>query len=388
MEMEEKCYKLMVEKSNNPKEDREYNDFIFDYYYQLRNCDFFKLSSPIRILWKITGNCNLNCKHCWANLYGKDVSDYEILKTAKELAESRVVAVSLSGGEPLLRFDLLVEIIKILKSKNIIVEILTNGTLLDDEKILALSKILNLNTDVIQISIDGANSKSHNNQRGKQYFEKVVQNIIKLRNANVKVRCSFTATNINCKEIFETYKLVNDLKVTTFSISPVFPLRKGEKMYLDLDQYEYLSQVLECKEHESENYTKLRIQVPMLFQYLVNSYMKSNNILKYKNDSHEIYYQPEGILSIQIDAIGNVIPGAEWNEEIYYGNIYKDGFYVINENLYKNELYLGRNFTKTKCDNCNLYKICYGGNSKCAYASYGNINSPDANCYIEDKDDE
>ena len=65
-----------------------------------------KLSNPLSLCWQITKKCNYHCPFCLSG----DVDDYEmpienIKKIIDELAESNVVRIDFTGGEPMLRKD-------------------------------------------------------------------------------------------------------------------------------------------------------------------------------------------------------------------------------------------------------------------------------------------
>lgn len=77
---------------------------------------------------------------------------YEIIKMKPEVA-------CLCGGEPLLRKDVVFKMIEILKSGNIQnVNMVSNGFILEREIAEELKK---RGVDFVQISVDGAQSESH-----------------------------------------------------------------------------------------------------------------------------------------------------------------------------------------------------------------------------------
>jgi radical SAM protein with 4Fe4S-binding SPASM domain len=98
---------------------------------------------PHVVAWNLTRRCNLECAHCYISA-GPDQSDDGELSTAECLAiADQILAVNpspmfiLSGGEPLLREDL-TTIAKHCTEGGATVVVGTNGTLLTDERILAL----------------------------------------------------------------------------------------------------------------------------------------------------------------------------------------------------------------------------------------------------------
>lgn len=374
-------YKKIVLTSNDPSEDRKSVNFSVNYIInsQLRNkiC----LDFPVRVLWKITGKCNCKCKHCWATISNTEVEKDKLIKVAKEIADNNVFLVSLSGGEPLLNKNLY-DIIKILKSKNIVIEIMSNGSLITEEVANKLKEHLDLNTDTVQISLDGSNSQIHDIQRGKPIFQKTVNGIKNLVKNGVNVRVAYTATGYNVKDIYNTYKLCNDLGVKVMSISPVFPFRKGVSTFKELDDEKYNEQIAKCILDEENMMTKLRIQVNQSFQKLI---LENKNLSYYPIDKNNLILKPyETNSSIQIDALGNLLPGPEWDTNFSGGNVYLSGIKPLwDKGQNWEEFRKGRNLNNTKCSNCKIYRICYGGNMKLAYENSGTINNSDGTCKYE-----
>lgn len=78
----------------------------------LNACPFNLQDGKERILWEITPRCNMNCKHCLFFLgNGKNKKDeittdqaYKIIDNIKK--DKSIKAIWLSGGEPLLRKDI------------------------------------------------------------------------------------------------------------------------------------------------------------------------------------------------------------------------------------------------------------------------------------------
>ncbi len=136
------------------------------YYKAVENASFIfgnKNVSPPIIAWLLTKRCNLKCMHCDSYLDTKKIIASDLITVAKKIAQSDVMIVILSGGEPMLVPNIN-EIITILKESGKIVKINTNG--------LNLSKhaefLINSEVDSITISIDSMNPSLHDKIRGKQ----------------------------------------------------------------------------------------------------------------------------------------------------------------------------------------------------------------------------
>lgn len=92
--------------------------------------------------WSVTGKCNYRCRHCYMSAPDAvlgELSHEEIMDIARQIADCGIRKVSLTGGEPLIRKDFL-QIVEALLERGIrITTIYSNGRLVTDELLQALS---------------------------------------------------------------------------------------------------------------------------------------------------------------------------------------------------------------------------------------------------------
>lgn len=101
----------------------------------------FHLSAPAIAFIETTNLCNLRCKHCYANSAVKrpnEMSTELIKDTIDQLADAGVLQLFLSGGEIFAHPDA-VEIINYAKTKPFYTQVFTNGILITEEKLAALT---------------------------------------------------------------------------------------------------------------------------------------------------------------------------------------------------------------------------------------------------------
>lgn len=156
--------------------------------------------------WDSTNNCNLECFHCYhpSHITDKEQMSLEevknMLNDLRDISErwNMIPRISISGGEPLLRKDLL-EILNYASENKIITAILTNGTLLTYEK---AKEIYDAGVRRIQISIDGK-KETHNRIRAKPFaYDKALEGIVNASNLGIDVTVSMTLMQSN-KNDFE-----------------------------------------------------------------------------------------------------------------------------------------------------------------------------------------
>jgi len=136
---------------------------------------FSKDKKPV-IVWNITKRCNLNCIHCYAQAVSQakdEISTKQAKEILKDLAHYGVPVVLFSGGEPLMRDDL-VELAKFAVEQGMRAVISTNGTLITREKAKELKDV---GLSYVGISIDGTEEVHDHFRRHKGAFKKAMQGV-------------------------------------------------------------------------------------------------------------------------------------------------------------------------------------------------------------------
>ena len=109
------------------------------------------------VLWSITEQCNYACLHCFLSTGQPQNSTSILLVDAEKLLDQMekcgVLAVSLTGGEPMLHSHFLRIVHMIIEHNMSLVSINTNGSLITDELLVAMHK-LGCNP-LMKISFDG-----------------------------------------------------------------------------------------------------------------------------------------------------------------------------------------------------------------------------------------
>jgi MoaA/NifB/PqqE/SkfB family radical SAM enzyme len=107
---------------------------------------------PLAVSFEVTSSCNADCRHCDKGGIRADEKRLTPAQIGEHYRALRPVAVQLSGGEPLLREDI-VDIAREIKEPGGIpyLILVTNGFLLDREKYLALC---DAGIDQFSISLD------------------------------------------------------------------------------------------------------------------------------------------------------------------------------------------------------------------------------------------
>lgn len=341
------------------------------------------IENPLIATYSIENHCNLNCKHCWDkdNNEGKKNTIPPNLKmidlALKKLKLLNILHLVLTGGEPFLRKDIF-EIIKSIKNERFSLTILTNGTLLNKEKINILNEILNKRTDTIQVSLDGL-EKSHNNQREKNIFFHIIENIKYMVQLGIKVRVHSVVTFINIEDIKSLYKFLNDVKVSIFSISPVYSKNRGAILEKSINYEKYLKIIYDINEFRKISPSSIP------FEYSLSTkcfeFMEKKNY-RVNSNTQTVIFLKNYLSNIRINTEGNVYPGNFSSDDFCIGNIYNDRLNNIYELEQYKHILAGRDLNKTKCKSCGFVHICQGGDLIKTYETYKDFNYSDPNCCL------
>lgn len=186
---------------------------------------------PLHASIVATYACNLRCGMCnlWKRelLYKKEgkkeLTTNEMKKIISDFASIGTSGIGFTGGEPVLRKDMLY-LIKYTKNKGLVTHMSTNGFLMNETMV---KKILDSGLDAIGFSLDGCNPQTHDKIRGvKGSFDKVISginNFINLRekeNKNIVVIVVCVISRKNIDEILDLVVLLEKIGVDRISFIP------------------------------------------------------------------------------------------------------------------------------------------------------------------------
>ena len=223
---------------------------------------FRNSSAPLMVALDVTSACNFRCLHCFNDSGCKssdELTDTEIYQVAQQVAKLNPLVVCLCGGETMLRKNL-VDIIRCISKTAGVVNMVSNGSLINEENIYELK---NAGIDTIQISLDGLNAIQHDTFRGYVgSFEKAVNAIKLIKKAGINVVVSCTPNKLNHRTIEEYLDFTLGLGVSQVRFMPLIPIGWGSKiesLLLSPEEYVRLQLILETRK-EKLKYTTQSIE--------------------------------------------------------------------------------------------------------------------------------
>jgi radical SAM protein with 4Fe4S-binding SPASM domain len=161
------------------------------------------MAPPLRLVfWETTKACNLSCRHCRAvpqkMLGPRELTTKRAFDLIDAIAATARPVMVLSGGEPLFRPDLF-DLAEYGVESGFRMALATNGTLVNGH---VAAKIADAGFSRVAISLDGANSETHDRFRGVPgAHAKAVAGIRALRDEGVSVQVNSTIAKHNVAEL-------------------------------------------------------------------------------------------------------------------------------------------------------------------------------------------
>jgi radical SAM protein with 4Fe4S-binding SPASM domain len=322
------------------------------------------------IRFQVTRACNFNCPYCFSNSQrplDRELSLEEAASMFDELASCGLKTATLTGGEPLLRKDFSLGLLKYLRRKKIYCKLFTNGSLLDKEAIGEFASV----ADEIQVSL-------HDNN-GADYWRRTSRLLRELKAHRVRTALRITLTSHNYNRTEEMVRFAQWHKVDILRIRPFIAQGRGlryQGYLMDKDAYNrsigYLASIRRTRDYP------IQLLAPS-FPFL---YDKNINPDRFIGRGFMGY-----TLCKCIDDMGAILPDGEVRACGYFpqalGNIRRQRFKDIwsERNPLKRGLKvscLGR-----ECMDCLYLAICGGGCRANAFVNAASLLAPDPNCPLK-----
>jgi 12,18-didecarboxysiroheme deacetylase len=165
------------------------------------------------VVWNVGQRCNLKCIHCYSQSQDKEypgeLSTVEGRGLIEDLARFGSPVILFSGGEPLLRKDLLL-LAQLATDKGMRAVISTNGTLITQKMAGELKRI---GLSYVGVSLDGMQRTNDRFRGVKGAFAAALRGIRNCQEAGIKVGLRFTINRQNASDIPEIFTLLEMEKI-------------------------------------------------------------------------------------------------------------------------------------------------------------------------------
>ena len=180
------------------------------------------LLGPLAAHLEVIGACNLTCTHCFAGPLPRNhhpLALAEMDTLFADLAGLGSFRLGLTGGEPLLRKDLL-EILDAATGRGLHPCLTTNALLIDE----AIARDLGRRDLVwLNVSLEGARAETNDAVRGAGVFDRVVEKLA-LLGRHARFTLAFTLMRHNLAEVEACAALARSVGAHTAVFRPLYPV--------------------------------------------------------------------------------------------------------------------------------------------------------------------
>lgn len=292
--------------------------------------EYFLANQLQDIVLQVTQNCNLRCDYCaYSGKYHNRIHANKRMSfsTAKQAIDfaishsgfSRELAIGFYGGEPLLEFELIKQIVAYIKEvypeKNVRYGLTTNATLLTDE----VAHFFQENDFQVVISIDGP-KEIHDLQRrfanGHGSFDVVMENLSRVKGKynSLYQRCRTNTVltpenDYKCiSEFFSTDTILSEMNATLSLISDIGireTVTYDEAVLINRRQEQMKSLLAMLGEINSNSTSKMNDKYKWDLVYFYQSLGMGNPEMK---KGHPAGPCLPGVRKTFIDVHGNIFP--------------------------------------------------------------------------------
>ena len=191
--------------------------------------------APIFVCWEATKACLLACRHCRArairNMQPGELTTSQALKLIEQLVEfgEPYPALLLTGGDPLMRPDFF-KLIEYAKRKGLYVAVATSVTSRLNES--SMSRMKELEVDIISVSLDGATPRTHDKLRGVQGTWQATIDALRMAKAlGLKAQANTTVMRSNIHELADVFHVIKENGAVAWEV--FFLIRTGRGASLE-----------------------------------------------------------------------------------------------------------------------------------------------------------
>ncbi|MBP7785716.1 radical SAM protein [Patescibacteria group bacterium] len=301
----------------------------------------------------VTFDCNLRCEYCYAR--GGESKELISFETAKEALNSvressdgdYLDLFLVGGGEPLLYFERVLEIVEYAKTlfDEVQVNVVSNGTFGNN----ACEWLIKNNAGV-RVSFDGVRQ---NIQRpfadGSGSSSIVIENIKKLIQSGVDVIVQCIVTSEGLDTLISTVDLVSSLGVKSIKIEPALSTDVSRAdLSMEPDPIKFSRAMIEVIKHIADKGYKITLDTGFLSE-------PSNEFYCGMPNGNKVL-TPHGLITSCVEVAR---PNDPYADIFIYGKVENGLVFDLNKKKKLEDIHFVNQLGG--CSNCNLRMICHGG---------------------------
>ncbi|MBL7224937.1 MAG: 12,18-didecarboxysiroheme deacetylase [Desulfobacteraceae bacterium] len=349
------------------------------------------------VVWNVTRACNLKCVHCYARAvdrtYEKELNHEQGLSLIDDMAAFGAPVVLFSGGEPLMRPDL-VELANYAVSKGMRAVISTNGTLISKDKAKELKEV---GLSYVGVSLDGMEEVNDRFRGRKGAFRDAMTGIMNCQEVGLKVGLRFTINRMNTAEVPLIFDVLEEYQIPRACFYHLVYAGRGSNLIDEDLDHEETRKVVDLIIDRTKDLHDRGMAKEVL---TVDNHADGPYI--YLRMLGENNPRAEEVLSLlkmnEGNSSGRGIGCVSWDGSVYadqfwrhfsFGNVLERPFSEIWSDLSNplmKKLKEKKGHVKGRCARCRWLDVCGGNFRVRAEAVTGDVWAPDPACYLTDEE--
>ncbi len=351
------------------------------------------------VVWSTTRTCNLRCVHCYTDSeniqYGGELNTDEGLSLIDDLASFKIPSLLFSGGEPLMRKDIL-NLIEHAANKNIRPVLSTNGTLIDRD---TARNLKNAGIVYIGISLDGMEEINDQFRGVKGAFKRAMRGFEQCIAVGQRVGLRLTLTKKNYQDLHKIFNFIEHEGIDRACFYHLVYSGRGENIFKDDLTHSESRDAMDIILERTRDFFDRNLDINILtvdnhadgvYLYLK---LKDINPTQAEEVKNLLAWNGGGANSTgvgigNIDFFGNVHPDQFW-QDYTFGNIREQSFgdiWMDESDPLMRGLKHKADYIKGRCKLCQYQALCTGSMRVRAYRTYRDPWAPDPQCYITDEE--
>lgn len=182
-----------------------------------------EVKAPHRFDLAVTYRCNNDCFHCYAGgpRETKELTTQEWKKVIDIIDSLDVGSVIFTGGEPLLREDL---VTLVAYARNLVTGLITNGRLLTKD---VVSQLERAELDHVQITVEGF-KETHNRMVCSDAWDETIQGVKNSLASSIFTLTNTTLTAWNVDEVPDLLEFLSKLGLQRFALNSIIKTGRAE----------------------------------------------------------------------------------------------------------------------------------------------------------------
>jgi 12,18-didecarboxysiroheme deacetylase len=349
------------------------------------------------VVWNMTQACNLKCVHCYAHAVekakGKELTTEEGRTMIDDLAAFGAPVILFSGGEPLMRRDL-IPLAHYAVDKGMRAVISTNGTLITKEKAKELKDV---GVSYVGVSLDGMEEVNDRFRGKKGAFRDAMAGMRNCQDVGLKVGLRFTVNRMNVDEVPRIFDLIEESNIPRVCFYHLVYAGRGSELVTEDLSHEDTRRIVDLIIDRTKEMVDRGISKEVL---TVDNHADGPYLyLRMEREDNPRAKEVLALLKMnEGNSSGRGIGCISWDGSVYadqfwryhsFGNILERPFSQIWTDLsdpLMARLKEKKKHVRGRCAACRWLDVCAGNFRVRAEAVTGDLWAPDPACYLTDEE--